>query len=141
LIEAADDELSGLVGSGNEWILNGIDQLGKDLGQHARISGVEVRDDDARRDTLGLEFEEQEMNGVVVVLGIDLEGEDIIRIDVNGKVGVTPDSATPLAVRTNSRGGADLEPLVVNADDTAGADNTEIPESTRQRSSYSLLVL
>ena len=41
------------------------------------------------------------MNGVVVVLGIDIEGEDIIRVDVYGKVGITPDGAAALAVRTD----------------------------------------
>jgi hypothetical protein len=103
-----------------------VDGPWKDLWEHTPIGGVEIGDHDTRIDPLGLEFEQKQVDGVVVVLGIDLEGQDIIGVDVDGKVGIALHSAATRAVGWDLGRGADLDPLVVDTDDAAGTDDAEI---------------
>jgi hypothetical protein len=100
--------------------------FGKDLGQHASIGGVEVGDDNTWRDAPGLELEKQEMDGMVVVLRIELKSEDVVGIDIDGEIGIAPDGAGTFAVGPDLRWRANLEPLVVDTDHAAGADDAEI---------------
>jgi hypothetical protein len=46
----------------------------------------------------GLEFQKDETHGLVVVLGVEFEGQEVIAVDVDGKVGVAPDGTATFPV-------------------------------------------
>ena len=63
---------------------------------------------------------------MVVVLRVELEGEEVIGVDVDSKIGITPDGTGAFAVGRDLGRRADLDVFVIDADDTASTYDAEV---------------
>jgi hypothetical protein len=68
---------------------------------------------------------------LVVVLGVEFEGQDVIAVDVDGKVGVAPDGTATFAMGRHLGGGTDLDPFIIDAHHTAGAHHAEVSRQSQ----------
>ena len=106
---------------------------GKNQREHAAVSRVQIANHDPRAEPLGFQFQQEQVHGLVTMLRVEFERQEVGTVSLDGEIGVAPDRAWPLPMWPDRRRGTHPHPLVIQADHAAGAHGAEVGAQAQRR--------